>query len=36
MAQGQTLEQYRATHRTIAEGANTSLAGAALGAKAQV
>jgi glycerol-3-phosphate dehydrogenase (NAD(P)+) len=36
MAQGQTLEQYRATHRTVAEGANTSLAGAALGAKAQV
>jgi glycerol-3-phosphate dehydrogenase (NAD(P)+) len=36
VAQGQTFEQYRATHRTVAEGANTSLAGAALGAKMQV
>src|SRR6476469_5498842 len=36
LAQVHTLEQYRATHRTVAEGANTSLAGAALGAKAQV
>jgi glycerol-3-phosphate dehydrogenase (NAD(P)+) len=36
VAQGQTLEQYRTTHRTVAEGANTSLAGAALGAKTQV
>ena len=33
VAQGETLEHYRATHRTVAEGANTSLAGAALGAR---
>jgi glycerol-3-phosphate dehydrogenase (NAD(P)+) len=33
LAQGETLERYRATHRTVAEGANTSLAGAALGAR---
>jgi glycerol-3-phosphate dehydrogenase (NAD(P)+) len=31
LAQGQTLDQYRATHRSVAEGANTSKAGAALG-----
>jgi glycerol-3-phosphate dehydrogenase (NAD(P)+) len=31
LARGETLEQYRATHRTVAEGANTSRAGAALG-----
>jgi glycerol-3-phosphate dehydrogenase (NAD(P)+) len=31
LAQGQTLEQYRATHRSVAEGVNTSKAGAALG-----
>lgn len=31
LAQGQTLEQYRAAHRSVAEGANTSKAGAALG-----
>jgi glycerol-3-phosphate dehydrogenase (NAD(P)+) len=33
LAQGETLEHYRATHRTVAEGANTSRAGAALGAR---
>ena len=32
LAQGETLEAYRAAHRTVAEGANTSRAGAALGA----
>jgi glycerol-3-phosphate dehydrogenase (NAD(P)+) len=31
LAEGQTLESYRAAHRTVAEGANTSKAGAALG-----
>ena len=31
LAQGETLEQYRAAHRSVAEGANTSRAGAALG-----
>jgi glycerol-3-phosphate dehydrogenase (NAD(P)+) len=31
LAEGQTFEHYRATHRSVAEGANTSLAGAALG-----
>ncbi len=31
LAGGQTFEEYRATHRSVAEGANTSLAGAALG-----
>jgi glycerol-3-phosphate dehydrogenase (NAD(P)+) len=31
LAQGQTFEEYRAAHRSVAEGANTSLAGAALG-----
>ena len=31
LAQGQTLEVYRAAHRSVAEGANTSKAGAALG-----
>jgi glycerol-3-phosphate dehydrogenase (NAD(P)+) len=31
LAQGQTLEEYRATHRSVAEGANTSKAGAELG-----
>ena len=31
LAEGQTLEQYRAAHRSVAEGANTSKAGAALG-----
>jgi glycerol-3-phosphate dehydrogenase (NAD(P)+) len=31
LAQGQTLDDYRATHRSVAEGANTSKAGAELG-----
>jgi glycerol-3-phosphate dehydrogenase (NAD(P)+) len=31
LAQGQSLEDYRAAHRSVAEGANTSKAGAALG-----
>jgi glycerol-3-phosphate dehydrogenase (NAD(P)+) len=31
LAGGQTLEQYRAAHRSVAEGANTSRAGVALG-----
>ncbi len=31
MAEGQRFEDYRASHRSVAEGANTSLAGAALG-----
>jgi glycerol-3-phosphate dehydrogenase (NAD(P)+) len=33
LAQGQTLEQFRAAHRSVAEGANTSKAGAALGSR---
>lgn len=33
VARGQTLEQYRTAHRSVAEGANTSKAGAALGAR---
>ena len=33
LARGETLEQYRAAHRSVAEGANTSRAGAALGAR---
>ncbi len=33
LAQGQSLEDYRAAHRSVAEGANTSKAGAALGAR---
>ena len=33
LAEGQTLDQYRAAHRSVAEGANTSKAGAALGNK---
>jgi glycerol-3-phosphate dehydrogenase (NAD(P)+) len=33
LARGETLEQYRMTHRSVAEGANTSRAGAALGAR---
>jgi glycerol-3-phosphate dehydrogenase (NAD(P)+) len=33
LAQGQTFEQYRAAHRSVAEGANTSKAGVALGAR---
>ena len=31
LAEGQTLEMYRSAHRSVAEGANTSKAGAALG-----
>jgi glycerol-3-phosphate dehydrogenase (NAD(P)+) len=31
LAQGQSFEEYRTAHRSVAEGANTSLAGAALG-----
>jgi len=31
VARGTTFEQYRAEHRSVAEGANTSRAGAALG-----
>ena len=33
LAQGQTLDEYRAAHRSVAEGANTSRAGVALGAR---
>jgi glycerol-3-phosphate dehydrogenase (NAD(P)+) len=33
LGKGQTLEEYRAAHRSVAEGANTSKAGAALGAR---
>ena len=33
MAKGQTLDEYRAAHRSVAEGANTSKAGAQLGAR---
>jgi glycerol-3-phosphate dehydrogenase (NAD(P)+) len=33
LAHGQSLEDYRAAHRSVAEGANTSKAGAALGAR---
>lgn len=33
LARGQSLEDYRAAHRSVAEGANTSKAGAALGAR---
>jgi glycerol-3-phosphate dehydrogenase (NAD(P)+) len=33
LAHGETLEQYRAAHRSVAEGVNTSRAGAALGAR---
>jgi glycerol-3-phosphate dehydrogenase (NAD(P)+) len=36
LAQGQTLEDYRAAHRSVAEGANTSKAGAALGVRTGV
>jgi glycerol-3-phosphate dehydrogenase (NAD(P)+) len=36
LAQGQTLDEFRAAHRTVAEGANTSKAGAALGARVGV
>jgi glycerol-3-phosphate dehydrogenase (NAD(P)+) len=36
LGQGQSLEDYRRAHVSVAEGANTSKAGAALGAKAGV
>jgi len=36
VARGTTFEQYRAEHRSVAEGANASRAGAALGARAGV
>jgi glycerol-3-phosphate dehydrogenase (NAD(P)+) len=36
LAEGQTLEEYRAAHRSVAEGANTSKAGAALGRRTGV
>jgi len=36
VARGTSFEEYRATHRSVAEGANASRAGAALGAKAGV
>jgi glycerol-3-phosphate dehydrogenase (NAD(P)+) len=36
LAEGQTLESYRAAHRSVAEGANTSKAGAALGERTGV
>jgi glycerol-3-phosphate dehydrogenase (NAD(P)+) len=36
LAQGQSLAEYRANHLSVAEGANTSLAGAALGARVGV
>jgi glycerol-3-phosphate dehydrogenase (NAD(P)+) len=36
LAQGQSFEEYRARHRSVAEGANTSRAGAALGARTGV
>lgn len=36
LAQGQTLNEYRAAHRSVAEGANTSKAGVALGERTGV
>jgi glycerol-3-phosphate dehydrogenase (NAD(P)+) len=36
LARGETLEQYRAAHRSVAEGANTSKAGVALGRRSGV
>jgi glycerol-3-phosphate dehydrogenase (NAD(P)+) len=36
LAQGQTLDDYRTAHRSVAEGANTSRAGVALGRRAGV
>jgi len=36
LGQGQTLDEYRAAHRSVAEGANTSKAGAALGLRTGV
>ena len=36
LAKGQTFEEYRTTHRSVAEGANASLAGAALGRRLDI
>jgi glycerol-3-phosphate dehydrogenase (NAD(P)+) len=36
LAQGETLEHHRSAHRSVAEGANTSKAGAALGRRMKV
>jgi glycerol-3-phosphate dehydrogenase (NAD(P)+) len=36
LAQGQSLDEYRAAHRSVAEGANTSRAGVALGERTGV
>jgi glycerol-3-phosphate dehydrogenase (NAD(P)+) len=36
VAKGASFEQYRAEHRSVAEGANASRAGAALGVRAGV
>jgi glycerol-3-phosphate dehydrogenase (NAD(P)+) len=36
LAEGQSFDQYRAAHRSVAEGANTSLAGAALGRRLDI
>jgi glycerol-3-phosphate dehydrogenase (NAD(P)+) len=36
LAQGQTLDEYRVAHRSVAEGANTSKAGVALGRRTGV
>jgi glycerol-3-phosphate dehydrogenase (NAD(P)+) len=36
LAEGQTFEEYRTTHRSVAEGANASLAGAALGRRLDI
>lgn len=36
IGQGQTLDDYRAAHRSVAEGANAAKAGAALGARVGV
>ncbi|HWB42875.1 MAG TPA: NAD(P)H-dependent glycerol-3-phosphate dehydrogenase [Gemmatimonadales bacterium] len=36
LAQGQSFDHYRAAHRSVAEGANTSLAGAALGRRLDI
>jgi glycerol-3-phosphate dehydrogenase (NAD(P)+) len=36
LGQGQSLQDYRAAHRSVAEGANASKAGAALGARVGV
>jgi len=36
IARGETLEHYRSVHRSVAEGANTSRAGAALGRRMNV